>query len=308
MAVGIGGTSAIFAGFEGMLLRPLPLPASEKLATLYERTPDGEWNLLSPPDHRDFVAQAPSLKSGAAYYTRISNLSTPHGPQKVELGAVTASFLPTLGLQPALGRNFAAEDEPRGKNHLLLLTDGAWRRRFGGATDLLGKSVTVDGQPFTVIGILPRGFSFPGLPDVEGLVPLGLTAVELGSRGNHFLWAVARLKDDATVQQASRDLSQVAKAADGAGDGGAAGSAAGRAGDGHRAVRRFGRHPPLAVPALRRERFRPAHVCRRGRADRAGGGHRQPAPGAACGDHRPAGGAQVGVSAAPPDRRAAFNR
>ncbi|HZR09950.1 MAG TPA: ABC transporter permease [Myxococcales bacterium] len=211
MAVGIGGTSAIFAGFDMLLLRPLALPASQQLVTLYERTADGEWNLLSAPNYRDFALQTPSLQSAAAYYTRTANLTTPDGPQKVELGAVTASFLPTLGVQAALGRNLTADEEPRGENQVIILTDGAFRRRFGGSPDLLGKRVTVDAQPFTVIGVLPRGLSFPPLPDIEGLVPLGLGQVELASRGNHFLSGVARLRQGATVEQASRDVAQVAK-------------------------------------------------------------------------------------------------
>jgi putative ABC transport system permease protein len=211
MALGIGGTSAIFAGFDTLLLRPLPLPAAGRLVALYEKTADGEQNLFSPPDYRDVVAQTPALESGAAYYRRTSNLQTPQGPQQVDLGAVTASFLPTLGLRPAVGRNFSPDEELRDRSRLLILTDGAWRRRFGAAPDLLGRSVTVNAQPFTVVGILPRGFSFPGLPDVEGLIPLGLGQVELAARGNHFLWTIARVKPGLTVAQASREVAQVGK-------------------------------------------------------------------------------------------------
>ncbi|HUJ29614.1 MAG TPA: ABC transporter permease [Myxococcales bacterium] len=207
MALGIGGTSAIFVGFDTLLLRPLPLPASDRLAAVYERTPDGEWNLSSPPNYRDFATQAPSIESAAAYYERPSNLGADRGPEQVQLGAVTSTFLPTLGVQPAMGRNFTADEEPRGKNRVLILTDGAWRRRFGGA-QILDQTVAVDAQPYTVIGILPRGFFFPGLADVEGLVPLGLGQVELTARGNHFLSMVARVKG--SVQQASRELAQVA--------------------------------------------------------------------------------------------------
>ncbi len=211
MALGIGGTSAIFAGFDALLLRPLPLPAADRLVAVYERSPDGEQNLFSPPNYLDLVTQTPALESGAAYYRRTSNLQTADGPQQVELGAVTASFLPTLGVRPALGRNFSPDEEPRGRNHLLILTDGAWKRRFGAAPDLLGKTVTVNAEPFTVIGVLPRGFSFPGLPDLEGLIPLGLGQIELKARGNHFLWAVARVKAGVTLQQASREVADVAK-------------------------------------------------------------------------------------------------
>jgi putative ABC transport system permease protein len=211
MALGIGGTSAIFAGFDTLILRPLPFPAQDRLVMLYERTADGEENLLSPPDHVDLSTQTPSIESTGAYYPRTSSLMTAQGPQQVELGAVTASFLSTLGVQPALGRNFTAEEEPRGRSNLLILTDGAWRRRFGAAPELVGKSVDVDGQPFTVVGVLPRGFPFPGLPDVDGLVPLGLGPVELRSRGNHFLRAVARLKAGASLRRVDAELSQVAK-------------------------------------------------------------------------------------------------
>jgi putative ABC transport system permease protein len=210
MALGIGGTSAIFAGFDTLLLRPLPFPAQDRLVALYERTPDGEENLLSPPDYRDLSAQTPSVESAGAYYSKTSSLMTAQGPQQVELGAVTASFLPTLGVQPALGRGFTADEEPRGRANLLILTDGAWRRRFGATPDLVGKSVNVDGQPFTVVGVLPRGFAFPGLPDAEGFVPLGLGEIELRSRGNHFLMSIARLRPGTDAHRASAELQQVA--------------------------------------------------------------------------------------------------
>jgi putative ABC transport system permease protein len=87
MALGIGGTSAIFAGFDTLLLRPLPFPGADRLVTLYEKSPDGEWNLFSPPNYLDMVAQTPAIESGAAFYRRTSNLQTPEGPQQVDLGA-----------------------------------------------------------------------------------------------------------------------------------------------------------------------------------------------------------------------------
>src|SRR5947209_1209518 len=111
MALGIGGTSAIFAGFDTLLLRPLPLPAGDRLVALYERSADGEQNLFSPPNYRDVVAQTPALAGGGAYYTRTANLTAAEGPQQVSLGGVTASFLQTLGVQPAAGRNFTPDEE-----------------------------------------------------------------------------------------------------------------------------------------------------------------------------------------------------
>src|SRR3954470_23732652 len=83
MALGIGGTSAIFAGFDTLLLRPLPLPASDRLGALFERDPNGEQNLFSPPNFADVLAQAPSIEAGGAFYHRIASLDTPQGPQQV---------------------------------------------------------------------------------------------------------------------------------------------------------------------------------------------------------------------------------
>jgi putative ABC transport system permease protein len=210
MALGIGGTSAIFAGFDTLLLRPLPFPNSDRLVSLYERTADGEENILSPPDYADLVSQTPSLERGAAFLRRVANLTTPSGPQEVQLAGVTATFLPTLGISPVLGRNFTADEEPRGKNALLLLTDGAWHRRYGAAPDVVGKTVTVDALPYTVVGVLPRGFLLPAMPDLEGLVPLGLGPVELRSRGDHFLWGIGRMKPGVSVEKVSSELQQVA--------------------------------------------------------------------------------------------------
>ena len=211
MALGIGGTSAIFAAFDTLLLRPLSLPQPERLVTLYERDASGATNLLSLANFRDFAAQVPDLESSAAYYPNSSTLMTPQGPEQFELGSVTASFMHTLGVHPALGRDLGVAEEGEAAPRVLLLSDDAWRRRFGGSSEVIGKSATVAGHPYTIVGVLPRGFSFPGLANAEALVPMRYGERELKSRGNHYHRGVARLRPSSTLEQASRNLLLVAR-------------------------------------------------------------------------------------------------
>src|ERR1041384_7022358 len=146
LALGIGANSAIFSVVDGVLLRSLPLPDSQSLyavhtgAAIFNRY-DGP---LSYPEYQDVVQQTHSFQSIGAWVDSDANLSDGVRPERVTLRIVLPSLLPTLVVDPARGRNFLPEETTKGRDHVALITHGLWQRRFGGAEDVLGKSVQLD--------------------------------------------------------------------------------------------------------------------------------------------------------------------
>ena len=162
LALGIGANSAIFSVVDSVLLRALPLPDSQALyavhtgAVSFNRF-DGPF---SYPEYEDVVAQTHSFQSIGAWYDSDANLSGGARPERVTLRVVLPSLLPTLGVQPARGRNFLPEETTKGRDHVAVITHGLWQRQFGGAEDAIGKPVHLDNVAYQVVGILPRDFQF----------------------------------------------------------------------------------------------------------------------------------------------------
>src|SRR4029453_5053126 len=172
VAIGIGASTAMFSTVDAVVLRPLALPDADRLVTVYET--NLERNLpffsVSVPNYVDFKARAKSFAAMAAVSWRAMNLTGRGEPQLIQVRTVTANFLGTLGVPIAQGRDFTAdEDRPNGPK-VAVISDGFWRRHFGGRLDVVGQTLQLDGNAYAVVGVTATGLPLPG--DIEVAVPM----------------------------------------------------------------------------------------------------------------------------------------
>ncbi|MGH7580328.1 MAG: ABC transporter permease, partial [Gemmatimonadales bacterium] len=161
LALGIGATSAIFSVVNGVLLRPLPYDRPQEVALVHTRLDGVPGRELSLPEFFDLREQSRSLTRIAAFSNGSLTLTGSGTPERVQAGYVTADALPLLGVSPARGRGFAAEEDLPGRPPVVLLSDGLWRRRFGADPEIVGRTLILDDAPTTVLGIMPPGFQLP---------------------------------------------------------------------------------------------------------------------------------------------------
>ncbi|MBF5045666.1 ABC transporter permease [Aggregicoccus sp. 17bor-14] len=212
LALGLGANTAIFSAVDAALLRPLPYPEDSRLvsvsSTMKARGLDSI--PLSLPDYHSYRDGAPSLAGLAAWAGASPNLTAPDAaPEQLEAAVTTANLPQVLGVGPRLGRAFSPEEETPGKDHVVLVSDAFFRRRLGGRADALGRaSLQLDGESFTVVGVMPPGFDYPS-KDTQLWLPLSLDAASLG-RANHFIRAVGRLAPGASLERAQAELDGVA--------------------------------------------------------------------------------------------------
>ncbi|WP_309896321.1 ABC transporter permease [Archangium sp.] len=212
LALGIGANTAIFSVVNGVLLRPLPYQDPEKLVFIWEGTPTFPEMSVSVPDFVDWRERQRSFTDLAAFRTGAFDLSGVETPERVGARFVSDSMLPVLGVQPAMGRHFSREEDTLGGPPVVMLSHGFWMRRFAQDRSILGKSLTLDGVPHTVVGILPADFQFYTPQDIYvPLVRSGKRHYE--QRGNHpGLYVLGRLKSGVSVEQARADLEGIGQA------------------------------------------------------------------------------------------------
>jgi len=207
LALGIGVSTAIFSVVYGVLLRPLPYPDPDRIVSIFEVTTKGYPSRLADPNFDDFRDQSHSFQAIAKYTDWTASVSGAAMPTRTTVSAVSPAFLRVLGLAPVLGRGFGDADAKRGAAPTVLVGDGYWKA-MGSPRDLSQSHLKLDGQVYSVIGVLPAGFRFPH--DAELWVPAGLDG-ESPSRTSHNYSAIARLKDGVTVQQANAEISGIAR-------------------------------------------------------------------------------------------------
>jgi putative ABC transport system permease protein len=206
LALGIGANSAIFSVVHAVLLRPLPFGEPDRLVRLYGRYPEVGRTGTSLPDFQDWRAQSHSFAQMAARYNAAFVLTGEGEPERVIADRVTANFLGTFGVRPALGRSFLPEEEQVGGDDRVVILDyGYWQRRFAGDPRIVGRQIQLSGQPFQVVGIAPKDFRIAR--DVDLYAPA--RADTTMPRRAEFLDVYARLKPGVTVQQADADLAAV---------------------------------------------------------------------------------------------------
>src|SRR5688572_25586068 len=208
LAFGIGASSSVFSIVNAAMLRPLPFPEHERLVMVYEVLPRFGLFAVAPANFLDWRAQNTSFEGIAAYATGYETLVGADSAERISRATVSWDFFDVLGVQPALGRTFRADEDLPQRTDVVVISHGMWQRRFGGDPQILSRSITFSGVPSSVIGIMPPDVVFPSRT-IEFWRPLGLNPAE-GNRGGHFLATIARLKDGVSLEQANAEMLGIA--------------------------------------------------------------------------------------------------
>ena len=211
LALGIGGNTAMFSLVNAVLLRPLPYKDPDRLVALSQSllSRGGTSNPAAAADFVDWRKRARSFQQMAAVAGVDFNLMIGDRPNQVHGLMVSPAIFATLGVAPAIGRGFSPEEEKPGANHFVVLGDALWRRRFGADRNVLGETIMLDQQPYTVTGVMPPGFWLFG-HEYELLTPLVLDP-DRSKPAFHYLLAMARLKPDVTLAQARFEMDAIAR-------------------------------------------------------------------------------------------------
>jgi putative ABC transport system permease protein len=213
LALGIAANTAVFSVVDAVLLQPLPYAQADRLAMVWENvnlpTYKNAHNASAPGNFHDWNTQNTVFSEMAAVGSRSWNLTGNGEPMRVDGEAASAALFRVLQVTPILGRAFTPDDDTPGGASVALLAHGFWTDRFGGDPKIVGQTIRLNDRPYTVIGVMPRGFYFPD-PDDKVFVPLALTPQQLATHDGHALTVVARLKPGATLAQAQADLDSVA--------------------------------------------------------------------------------------------------
>jgi predicted permease len=208
LALGIGANSAIFSLVNATILRPLPFKDPDRLVMIFAT--DGRrgvrFDEATYPDFIDWRNQNHTFESMAAYANRSLAVSLGDQTVLVQGKRVTSNFFDVLGVRPVLGRAFRPEEQEPGANGVVVLSDGFWKRHFGGAPDGLGRIVRIGDAPHTVVGVLPQSFHIDQSDAEQFYSPVTIDS----SRGHNFLHVVGRLRERATLRQAAAELAAIA--------------------------------------------------------------------------------------------------
>jgi predicted permease len=220
LAIGIGANSSIFSVIDALLLRPLPYQDAERLAILWQRSPGlnvaQDW--FSPGQYLDVKTQNQVFEQVAVTIGASFNLTGQGGPEHVDGARVSSSLFPLLGAKAMLGRVLLTEEDSPGKSTVVILSYGFWQRRFGGDPGVIGKTLTLSGNNFEIVGIMPAEFSLTrevmltvnAIEKADILLPLPMSESARANRGNEDFNIFARLKPGVTVAQAQADMDLIA--------------------------------------------------------------------------------------------------
>ena len=212
LALGIGANTAIFSVVNAVLLRPLAYKDSTALVKIWGKLDKEGISRLwfSEPEYWDLHDRNQSFSELGAYSLGDSaNLTSSDSPPvQVSTPAATATLFQLLGVQTALGRIFTVDEDQPGRNHVAVLSFALWKSQFGGDPQMLGKSIQLDGQPYSIVGVLSKDFSLGGKHDLW--VPMGLDRTKPQNRGSHYMHVTARLKPGVTLGQVSAELDRFA--------------------------------------------------------------------------------------------------
>jgi putative ABC transport system permease protein len=212
LALGIGANTAMFSFVYTILLKPLPYPKPDRLVQLFENNVVNgrHMNAIGAPMIAEWRRQATVFEGIAARGGGTYSLTGRGTPVVVSGAPISANTFSLLGLKPFLGRDFLTEEETYGKHHVVLLGYESWRNRFGGDTNILGQSVTLNGEPYQVIGVMPPRMQYPE-PNLEVWTPMAFNSDQLSQRHNHSYSAFGRLKPNVTIVAAQAEMSLIAK-------------------------------------------------------------------------------------------------
>ncbi|HET6850978.1 MAG TPA: ABC transporter permease, partial [Pyrinomonadaceae bacterium] len=212
LALGIGVNTAIFSAVDSVLLRPLPLKDAERVCSIWERTlrMGINQNEVAPANFFDLRHQNQTFESIGAHGPQDMNLTGDGEPERLNGELVTANVFSILGVAPALGRTFLPDEDQPGREQVVVLSDALWQRRFNRDPSIVNRNITLNGESFTVAGVMPRGFFFPAR-ETELWIPWAMEPEQASGRGDHYLRLVARLKPGTTLEQANADVESIAQ-------------------------------------------------------------------------------------------------
>jgi len=210
LALGIGANTAIFSLVNAVLLRSLPYEDADRLVMVWEDASFAGFprNTPAPGNFSDWRSQNQTFTGMAACTMRTFNLTGEGQPEKIEANGVTSNFFSVLGVRPALGRGFLPEEDNIQSNKVAVVSYELWQRVLGGQPSIVGKNILLNGEKFTVIGVMPAGFQFL-FNETNLWVPPDLDADDWRNRGGHFLTVVGRIKPGVTVSQANSDIKTI---------------------------------------------------------------------------------------------------
>jgi putative ABC transport system permease protein len=211
LAIGIGGTTAIFGAVNAVLLRPLPYPDPDQLVRVYKsslKSPGTIGGTVSPPDFTDWRRQSASFVEIAAYASDSFGLTGMGDAEQVPAGDVTGGFFAVMGTAPLYGRAITTADDPMGGRDVVVLSHAIWVRRFGSNPSIVGQQLVFDGVSREVIGVMPPGFQYPLRSEVW--IPLRFSARDLETqRGAHYIDVIGRLKPGVELPRAREDMAAI---------------------------------------------------------------------------------------------------
>lgn len=213
LALGIGANTAIFSVIHAVLLNPLPYDSPERIVLVLESNPTRGFGqfAVSPPNYVDWKKNSTVFEQMASVSRGDFNYTGGAEPERLSGARVAASFFSVLGAKPAIGRTFLPEDDVVGKASVVVLSYGLWTRHFGSDPQVVGKSLTLDGQSYRVVGVVQNGFQFPRGADLWLPSEFDERALSPGARGAHYLRVMARLKPGVGIEKANAEMAALSK-------------------------------------------------------------------------------------------------
>jgi len=211
LALGIGANTSLFSVVNGVLLNPLPFPSPDQLLAVYSKTGTFQESSISYPNFLDWQKDYHSFASLSAFRSDEYNMVGAGEPERVHIHMISAEFFPALGLLPLLGRAFRAEEDQAGAGPVTILGDGLWKRKFGLSQDVLGKSITLNGKSYTIIGVAQGRIT--GLSPTDLYIPIGqwTDPTFRDRRISMGMNSIGRLKPGVTIEQARADMNRIAE-------------------------------------------------------------------------------------------------
>ncbi|MFZ0062957.1 MAG: ABC transporter permease, partial [Pyrinomonadaceae bacterium] len=222
LALGIGANTAIFSVVNAVVLRPLPYAEPDQLVTLWETMPGNDRRSVAPGNFVDWHSQNETFQDIAATFSGNFNLTSDSDPERIDGATITSNLMSILGVPAQLGRTFQPDDDDHQDRSVVILSDGLWKRRFGADRSVVGRTITIDEIPHTVVGVMPGGFQFPAHAELW-VLGRNRNAVSLSlvsqfpkndwnhERDAHFLSVIGRLKPGMTLSQAQSNIAAITR-------------------------------------------------------------------------------------------------
>jgi putative ABC transport system permease protein len=213
LAFGIGANTAIFSYVNDWLIKPLPYPNADRLVVLLSHDTKQGWtskNVPSTADFLDYQQQAASFEQLASWTSWDHNLTSDGPPDRIEGGLVSWNFFQALGVQPILGRTFLPRESEPGSNHVAILSQGLWQSRFSADPRIVGRTIKLQGETYSIVGVMPRTFLFPLMGTANIWTPMAFDEKAHAERQNSWFQAFGLLRPGVTREQASAELAAIA--------------------------------------------------------------------------------------------------